>query len=400
VKQLRFSFEKQRAETLDLPRFDISPARGFLPAEDPKTDLPPALAAVAEFGRALPHLLSEEMLRKRFRALIESELPLVNLADAAVEDRETARAVYRTYAFLASAYVHAIGEPEVARLPQNLAVPLWFSAWRLGKRPILSYDGYALWNWRRKEPLGSIEFENLENVQNFVTLPDEPGFILPHVEIEAEAAPAIIAIGTAQQAVFDEDPLALEAALLGIANAQEEMLDTLEALPEHCSPEVFFRDFRPYIMSFGDERRKTGIIFEGVKALGEEPVFLNGETGAQSSIMPSLVAALGVKHAQTGMTDYLAAMENYMPVGHREFIRATRRGPSIREFVRRIGVPAVTDTYNECLEEMNAFRRQHLSFAIEYIHKRVQNPAGTGGTPFMKWLSLLAEETIQHRLPL
>lgn len=399
MRQLPLSFEKPRAETLDLARFDISRARGFLPQTDPRTELPPALSDVAEFGRALSHLLSEKLLRKHLRKLVEQELKLPNLGDLAVEDRETARAVYRTYAFLASGYVHAIGEPEVARLPENLAVPLWLSAWRLGKKPILSYDGYALWNWKRKDPKGPIEFTNLENIQNFVTLSDEPGFILPHVEIEAEAAPAISAIGKAQQAVLDEDLLELEAALLEIANAQDQMVETLEALPEHVSPEVFFSDFRPYIMSFGDERQGKGIIYESVAGFGGEPVFMNGETGAQSSIMPSLVAALGLCHTQTGMTDYLATMENFMPPGHREFIRAVRRGPSIRAFVVRTGVPALTDTYNECLEGIHAFRRQHLSFATEYIAKRVTNPTGTGGTPFMEWLSLLAKETLEHRLP-
>lgn len=397
--QLRFSFEKERVETLEVERFDISRTRGFLPERDPVADLPPALAPAEKFGRSLPLFLSEEMFRSHFRRLVLSDLPPANLADLAVEDREMARAIYRTYAFLASAYVHTIGELEVTKLPPNLALPLWFSAWRLGKPPILSYDGYALWNWKRKEPAEPLEVANLETIQNFVMLPDESGFILPHVEIEAEAAPAIVAVGRAQQAVLEENLPELGAALLTIAAALAAMLDTLEALAEYVSPEVFYRDFRPYIMSFGDQRRNTGIVFEGVNALGEEPQFLNGETGAQSSVMPSLVAALGVKHAQTGMTDYLLAMENYMPVGHREFIRAVRQGPSIREFAKRIGVPAVTDAYNECLEGMNAFRRQHLSFAIEYIHNRVANPTGTGGTPFMKWLSLLAEETIQHRLP-
>ncbi|MDP3947636.1 MAG: hypothetical protein Q8Q41_03030 [bacterium] len=411
MKQLPLSFERPRAETLDLARFDISPTRGFLPATDPKTDLPSALADAAKFGKALPHFLSEALPRKHFRGLIEQELKLPNLGDLTVEDSETVRAIYRTYAFLASAYVHAIDEPEVARIPACLAVPLWLSAWRLGKKPILSYDGYALWNWKRKDPKGPIAFHNLENVQNFVTLSDEPGFILSHVEIEAEAAPAIVAVGQAQQAVLEENIPALDQVLLVIASALDRIADTLEALPDHCRPEVFFRDLRPYIMSFGDERRGRGIVFEGVKVLGEKPVFLNGEIGAQSSIMPSLVAALGICYTKTGMTDYLAAMECYMPVGHREFIRAVRRGPSIREFAKRIDVPTVTDAYNECLEAMHAFRRECLSFATEYLARRVGNLTASGGIPleavstgtdetlFVKLFSLLAEEILEHRLP-
>jgi indoleamine 2,3-dioxygenase len=35
---------------------------------------------------------------------------------------------------------------------------------------------------------------------------------------------------------------------------------------------------------------------------------------------------------------------------------------------------------------------------LEYIRKRVEDPRGTGGTPYMEWLAQLIEETRGHKI--
>jgi indoleamine 2,3-dioxygenase len=138
-----------------------------------------------------------------------------------------------------------------------------------------------------------------------------------------------------------------------------------------------------------------------VKELPPLPSF-RGETGAQSSIIPSLDVALGIKHARTGLTDYVIDMRNYMPKKHRAFIEAVEaneRARPLKVYLMKRGRGGVIDSYNTCLERIMAFRQKHLEFAISYIESKVTDPSGTGGTPFMRWLAQLRNETDAHKIP-
>ena len=80
------------------------------------------------------------------------------------------------------------------RLPRNIAGPALPCCGLLERPPILSYDGYALFNWKRFDPTGPIALGNIDTIQNFVHLYDEHWFILVHVEIEAIAAEDLAAM--------------------------------------------------------------------------------------------------------------------------------------------------------------------------------------------------------------
>ncbi len=54
--------------------------------------------------------------------------------------------------------------------------------------------------------------------------------------------------------------------------------------------------------------------------------------------------------------------------------------------------------YNDLLEAIATFREVHLGWAHEYIQKRVEDPRGTGGTPYRQWLKQLIDETRAHKL--
>ena len=57
------------------------------------------------------------------------------------------------------------------------------------------------------------------------------------------------------------------------------------------------------------------------------------------------------------------------------------------------------DAYNDVLEAMATFREVHYGWAQEYINRWVDDPRGTGGTPYMTWLRQLIDETRLHKLP-
>lgn len=55
--------------------------------------------------------------------------------------------------------------------------------------------------------------------------------------------------------------------------------------------------------------------------------------------------------------------------------------------------------YNSLIEALATFREVHYGWAMEYINKWVTDARGTGGTPYLKWLNQLIDETRAHALP-
>jgi indoleamine 2,3-dioxygenase len=244
-----------------------------------------------------------------------------------------------------------------------------------------------LHNWQRIHADGPIALGNIQLTQNF-SMPgdgksDEDWFILVHVDIEARAGAAMRAFQAAKGVA---DPLAMQSLLETAAGSMVLMNRTLDRMPEACSPEVYFKKVRPYIFGFNN------IIYEG--CFGNAPQNYRGETGAQSSIVPTLLMALGVKHKNSLLTQHLDDMQNYMPTPHRQFIRQTA---SVRDFVIAHG-GKLKELYNACLAELIAFRSRHFEYAVNYIEKKVDNPIATGGTPYVPWLRQLVEETKEFYL--
>ena len=146
------------------------------------------------------------------------------------------------------------------------------------------------------------------------------------------------------------------------------------------------------------------MIYEGVEAYGGRPQQFRGETGAQSAIVPSLDAMLGVAHKEDMLRAYLMEMRTYMPPAHRAFIESLEARGSVRPFVERCRRARLTEIYNACIEGIERFRSLHLEYAARYIFRQAQtddkNPhaVGTGGTPFMPYLTKHRDETRIHRI--
>jgi indoleamine 2,3-dioxygenase len=162
---------------------------------------------------------------------------------------------------------------------------------------------------------------------------------------------------------------------------------------------------RPYIHGWKNHPDlPEGVIYEGVAVYGGRPQQFRGETGAQSSIVPSLDAMLGVRHRQDALSLYLQEMRTYMPPAHRAFIESLEKRCAVREFVERADRPALNAAFNSCAEELEKFRSLHLEYAARYIFHQAQtdpkNPhsVGTGGTPFMEYLKKHRDETAHSRL--
>jgi indoleamine 2,3-dioxygenase len=379
---------------VDLHRFAVDPERGFLPPRDPLRQLPPTFATWEEVAADLPKLLAQTALER-----VVARLPVL---DPSGLDGAALRRAMLLLSFIGHGYVWEKWQTEQRdRLPANLAVPWYQVAQRLGRPPVLAYASYALDNWRRLDPNGPIELGNLALLQNFLGGVDEEWFVTVHVDIEAKAGPALEALTRAQAAVARGDLDLLTSYLERIAAVVERLGQTLARMPEHCDPYIYYNRVRPYIHGFSQHP----VIYEGVAAYQGEPRAFYGETGAQSTIIPSLDAGLGIEHRPDELRVYLNCMRDYMPPEHRAFLAAIEAGPSIRAYVlehQKEG--GLVDAYNEAVHWLEAFRQRHLEYAAAYIQKQSayspynSTTHGTGGTPFMPYLKKHRDETTAHQI--
>jgi indoleamine 2,3-dioxygenase len=355
--------------------------RGFLPAEDPLTRFPAGspVEYLDELGGNLASLLEDKHARLFLKNVNIPRWPTDSIKP---DDIPALRLYYVRLGFVASGYINQVGIAPATVLPKNIALPLCHAAKLLDRPPILSYDGYALYNWKRFDHNAPIELGNIDTFQNFVHLYDEHWFILVHVEIEALAAEALDAIQACAAAVTASEKMAVNAALNRMGVSVRKMAAVLRRIPEKMDPHVYFRAFRPYIRFF------ENVVYEGID---ETPASYRGETGAQSSVMPALVSFMKIPHKPSMLMDHLNDMRRFMPADHRNLLREIAAMPDPRPL-------ANATEYNMVLEEMAKFREIHFGWADMYIHQRVADPRGTGGTPYRQWLQQLIDETRGHMI--
>ena len=378
----------------------------FLPKTPPiKTysDSPSeSLLRLEEIAGNLPKLLLTGKVQSLINSLNEDDLSVNELF---IESRiKNIRLAMVHLSFISHAYIWGGIKPE-SSLPEVLAKPWVKVSKTLGRPPILSYASYCLDNWFKIDEDEEISLDNVALITNFLGGVDEDWFVTIHVCIEDAASDAI----SAAQALAE----------MTDKNSEEEILDNLKTItkslkkvnsifsrmPEKCDPYIYYHRVRPFIFGTKDNPDlKQGLIYKG--EYNDEPQFFRGETGAQSSIMPFLDGALGIYHTKDSLRHYLNEMREYMPPEHRAMIDKVE---DISQALRLINQSKIlVGEYNNCLEEIRAFRALHLEFAGTYIHKQsqIKNPfgrggstiTGTGGTPFMKYLKKHRDETEDQKI--
>lgn len=386
---------------LALDQYDISRERGFLCQFDVSTvKLDGLLGEAADVAMHLPKYLPTG----RVRELLEKSLPDTDFSKELSEcNNAQARLAMLHYSFMVQAYVW--GEPEApTTLPACLARPAVSIANHIGQQPLLSYANYVLDNWQlidSKKPLG---LDNISMRQHFLAGQDEAWFVLIHVAIEAQAGAVLANMQPMINAAMEENTNTLTQLLAETATHWEKINAIFDRMPERCDPYVYFTRVRPYIHGWKDNPAlPDGLIYEGVERYGTKPRAFRGQTGSQSSIVPSMDALLGVGHAADPLRAYLDQLHDYRPPRHRQFIDDVRSTSGVRSFVERAKDRSLADAYNTNIQAVADFRTRHLEYAASYINKQGKSATGndtevgTGGTPFMKYLKKHRDET-QSRL--
>jgi len=380
---------------MELKDYGMSRERGFLSHyEIDSIALPGQFAPVLEAAGQLSALLTTGRIRHWLDAL-----PDPGLEDWAREaPEEEVRTAMVHYSFLVQAYVWGEAEPP-AHLPANLSRPIVAIADRLGQAPLLPYSSYVLDNWYRIDKSGPVDLDNIAMFQNFYGGADENWFVLVHVAIEAEAGVlldnAARLVAVARQGDEDE---AIRL-LAEMDAAWERIYGHFARMPERCDPYVYFHRVRPYIHGWANNPALDGgLVYQGIERFGDRPQAFRGQTGSQSSIVPSMDALFQVGHSDDPLKSFLDELHHYRPVAHRRFIEDLAAQSSLRDFVSASGNRALKDAFNACLEQSARFRTRHLEYAASYINKQAGSIAGndpdvgTGGTPFMRYLKKHRDE--------
>lgn len=373
----------------------MSASRGFLSHfQIVDIDLPDVFDPVIEAAEKLSGL----MTTGRVRHWLE-QLPTLDLADWAVSaPEEQVRVAMVRYSFLVQAYVW--GESEApTTLPANLARPMVALADRLDQAPLLPYSGYVLDNWAQLDPSDPITLDNVYMVQNFYGGADENWFVLIHVAIEAAAGPLLGLACDLVEAARAEDTERATALLEEMNGHWDKVNAIFDRMPDRCDPYIYYQRVRPYIHGWANNPAlPDGLIYEGVDKYEGRGQAFRGQTGSQSSIVPSMDALFQVQHGNDPLRAYLDELHAYRPVQHRRFIEDLREQSKLRNFAIASGDAALRKAFNASVEQVARFRTRHLEYAASYINKQAvsgkgnDTEVGTGGTPFMKYLKKHRDE--------
>ena len=334
---------------------------GFLPETDPLQAFPheSPLAVLDEIGRDLPSLLQDPDFAS---GRGNSRFPPGRNRTIPPPRSRRLRLYYVRLGFLASAYINQVGEPPVERvaaehcgaavrhLPAALA-PADPQLRRL--RPCTTGSGST---GRRPDCLGQYRHD-AEFRASLRRALVHPG---PRRDRSDRGRGAGGDRRWRRRGSPTADEGAVNRGLLQIGASVWRQVAVLRRIPEKMDPALYFRTFRPYIRFF------ENVVYEGVDAA---PLDFRGETGAQSSIMPTLVALMKIPHRPSLLTNHLADMQKFMPREHRRLIAEVQACGDLRPLADK-------DVYNEVLEAMATFREVHIGWADGVHPQARRRPAG------------------------
>ncbi|XP_014027437.1 indoleamine 2,3-dioxygenase 2 [Salmo salar] len=347
--------DSQKPFSLD--PYHVSEEFGFI-LPSPLAELPPYYQPWMDIAQHVTELIYSHMLRSHIL-----KMPLLNTQF--LESHRELRLAHLALSVMTMGYVWQEGEDDTVKmLPRNLAIPYCEVSQRLGLPPILTHADAVLANWKKRDPQGLFDMENLELL---VTLPGGDsvrGFFMVTLLVELAAVPAIKSIPLVINGVQCGDVETVTRALEEFSQAMQGMTDALKLMHVYVKPEVFYGIMRIYLSGWKDNSSMpAGLVYEGVQA---EPMEYSGGSAAQSSLLHCFDELLGVKHeAKSGA--FLTRMRNYMPPSHKRLIQDISLQPSLRGFVQQQACGGLTESFQLCVTKLLALRSYHINVVSRFI---------------------------------
>ncbi|XP_042276690.1 indoleamine 2,3-dioxygenase 1 [Thunnus maccoyii] len=390
-----------------LALYHVSEELGFILPE-PLEELPPYYQPWMEIAMRVPELVHSHKLRP-----LVNKMPL--LSSQFLQRHRELRLAHLALSVMTMGYVWQEGENDtVEMLPHTLAVPYWEVSQRLGLPPILTHADAVLANWRKKDPEGPFDMENLELL---VTLPGGDsvrGFFMVTLLVELAAVPALRSIPIVIDGVRCGDTDAVAKALEDISQSIQDMTEALKLMHVYVEPSVFYGIMRIYLSGWKDNPcMPRGLVYEGVQI---EPMEYSGGSAAQSSLLHCFDELLGVNH-ETKSGAFLTRMRDYMPPAHKQLIQAISVQPSLRSFVQQQASKRLSQAFELCVTRLLALRSYHINVVSRFItvpaararqlRKQSQDSEGemisraptaleergTGGSGIMTFLKTVRDQT-------
>ena len=377
---------------MELEKFEISKKTGFL-SKMPSQTLPD----LDNFGKwesaaqRIPQLIACKGLRKE----VNEELPEIDFSDITLHTEEQWQRAYIVTTFLAQAYLWE--EPQGSdslsgpiTLPKKLADPWCATANHIGVPPVATYAALVLYNYSLRNP--SMEFASADNLQAALyfteNTSEESWFFMVHALEESIAAEGLEAITEAYKAMSSNDTGKLEKCFETITKVLHDMKENLKKMKENCHPKFFYNTLRPFL---GFPER--GVIY----GESSEVKHYRSGSGAQDTAIPAFNLFLGIKH-DSEEEDILEDFEVYMPAKHHEFLKAIRKEASVRSYVLESGNNELKSNFHKAVGALASFRAEHIQLVTSYIINVKEGDVseedrGTGGTPFMRFLKKVKDNT-------
>ncbi|XP_019949252.1 indoleamine 2,3-dioxygenase 1 isoform X1 [Paralichthys olivaceus] len=405
--------ETESKAPFSLDSYHVSEELGFILPE-PLTELPPYYQPWMDIALRVPELLLSHELRSHIH-----KMPL--LSSSSLQKHRELRLAHLTLSAMTMGYVWQEGENDTVEvLPCNLAVPFWEVSQRLGLPPILTHADGVLANWRKRDPEGPFDMQNLELLVSLPGGDSVRGFFMVTLLVELAAAPALRSIPTVINGVRCRDTEAVARALEDMSQSMQDMTDAFKLMQVHVEPSVFYGIMRIYLSGWKDNpSMPKGLVYEGVRT---EAMEFSGGSAAQSSLLHCFDELLGVKHEEKSGA-FLTRMRNYMPPAHRQLIQDISLQLPLRSFVQQQASERLNQAFHLCVSKLLALRSYHINVVSRFItvpaararQLRKQKldlegemisraptaleERGTGGSGIMTFLKTVRDQTKEVFLP-
>ncbi|XP_039625525.1 indoleamine 2,3-dioxygenase 1 [Polypterus senegalus] len=347
----------ETSHVLDMEHYHVTEDHGFILPE-PLTNLSEYYQPWMEIADKMPFLIKTHSLREEV-----NKMPLLDTKY--LNGYKEQRLAHLALSFITMGYVWQEGEQgSIKALPQNLAIPFWNVSQCLGLPAILVHGDSALANWKKKDPNGPFELENLDVIFSFPGEDSAKGFFLVTLLVEMAAVPGIKAAVTSINAMIQKDDTKLHQALQDIADSIECMVTALKMMQGNVDPQVFYGVIRIFLSGWRDNpSMPDGLVYEGVH---EVPKQFSGGSAAQSSVLHCFDALLGVSHSgESG--NFLNRMQDYMPPSHRQLIQDIASSPSLQQYIVDSRKPKLQEAFNNCVSQLVKLRNQHIIIVTNFI---------------------------------
>ena len=381
--------------------FEVNHLNGFLPKKSP-------LAVLPERYSELQVLIDEMPIKKAngqdgllaIEGAIEDAVKkLKNYKDLVKNEDDIFlnQALFRAYAFLASAYLLAPSHFSFQKtkkygkahrvLPSQISEPFVLVSKKLDVYPFLDYHyAYSLGNYVKIDDSKGYEWENLAMAAKFSGMDDERGFIMLHVDIN-QHSPQLI--GSILDFINAKDNHGVNQSLDNCLSSMKNINERRQIMWE-ASRWKHYNDFRVFIMGIkgNNEIFGDGVIYEGVS---KEPVQYRGQTGAQDNIIPTADIFTGVinYYPSNDLTKYLLDLRSYRPKCIQNFLSDLKddmKENRLFSYIKKTNNEEGLCILIQILDEIYYFRNGHWQFVQKYIMANTKYAKATGGTPIISWI--------------